>query len=162
MPLPAFHRGARNRKRDRWVLKHVPISLLEYPFETALSAWGLVAGAQVAFDVATPSVADLPQPLPWCWSILMLGGGVYVAWGLRQRSYAALVASGITVIGYVLAAYAMAIIAFTHDWRRSITVVGLLVAVSVVSFMRAWWLRARDDVIAHEFRGGSNSDQGGT
>lgn len=156
MPLPKFHEGPRNRSRDRWVLRHVPISFLEYPFESALSVWGLIAGVQVAFDVATPSVSDLPRPLPFVWAILMLGGGIYVAWGLHRRSYAAFVASGITVIGYVLAAYAAAILAFTPDWRRSVTVMSLLVAISIVAFMRAWWLRARDDLIASSFGNGGN------
>lgn len=158
MPLPIFHRGPRNRRRDSWVMHHVPVSVLEYPFETALALWGGVSGVQVAFDIVTPSVADLPQPLPLVWALLMLGGGAFVGWGLWRHAYSTYVASGINMIGYVCAAYALAIIAFTEDWRRAATVVGLLVAVSLVAFLRAWWLRARSEVLAGRLGNGAAKD----
>lgn len=145
--------------RDRWIMRRVPISVLEYPFESALALWGGISGTQVAFGFVTPSVADLPNPLPLIWALLMLAGGVFVWWGLWRHAYSTLVASGISMIGYVCAAYALAVIAFTQDIRRAATVVGLLAAVSLVSFLRSWWLRARSEVLAG--RMGNGAEHGG-
>lgn len=155
MRLP--HKGPRNRRRDRWIIRHVPISVVEYPLESVLAVWGMITGSQVIFGVSTPSIADLPWPLPLTWSLLMLAAGMYIIHGLRKRAYASLVASGISMFGWILLAYAVAIAAFAQDLRKSLTIILLLGAVAVFTFVRAWFLRARDDLLVETFNHGSSN-----
>lgn len=123
-----------------------------------MAAWMLVSGAQAFFGLASPTVTSLPFPLPHVWAALILGGGVHISIGLRLHSYAELVASGLSILGYVLSAYAVAIVIYAPDLRRAATVMGLLFAIAAVCWSRAWWLRARDDLLIKELGNGAEDD----
>ena len=135
-------------RRRRWLLRHAPEQLIEYPLEALLGPWGVLSGLPVALGLSRPGTLEalLPSWIVIAWGIALFVGGLTVTIGLARRDYGSVVARGAQLCAGACVCYGIAISA-TIGWG-GLAAGGLLIVIGALLYLRAWWLRTRDDLHA--------------
>jgi hypothetical protein len=112
----------------------------ENPLEVGMIAWGAFAGLNAALgEPPSNALKALPFVLQAVWAAMMFIAGLIVAGGLKaQRDR--IVASGMYLFASTMAVYALTVIT-TSGYAKGGAVASFLLIISVVCFIRGWWLK---------------------
>lgn len=146
----------RHRTFGQRVLWYIPSALVEYPFEVAMTSWGLVSGPAILLGVTHPPAAQavMPMLVETAWAAAMLLGAATMAYGLWQGRYAGYVARGLALTGSVCLAYAGAILGYIGA-TGGLPTAGIFIAVGLLAYLRALWLKTRGHILMEINRDGS-------
>lgn len=154
-----FHRRLLCRRRSTdigrhdWILRHIPVPLIEYPAELLIAAWGLISGPAVLGGVSSPSSLDqtLPRPGAQMWGLFLVCGGLFIAAGLWRRSYGGLVSIGLRLLGSASLVYGVTILLVT-GFIGGVPAGPLLLVIAILCYFRAWWLQERRRTLRRVYR----------
>jgi hypothetical protein len=137
------HRRPKPRPLHGNTLAYTPGLLVEYPFETILAVWGVLGSLPLLFGTVTPPSLSglLSGPVYIAFKVLFTLGSFSLAWGLHKRRWRSLVPRSLQLIGCTLGVYALALFSIG---KPGVTTAGLFLAIALLCYMRAWWLKKRE------------------
>ena len=125
------------RRLAQWVVAHAPLAVLFKPFELFLAVLCVVSGVPTLLGVIPRPGTLSAQLAPWlvfCWSFLLVAGGLAVIWGIVRRNES-VERLGVSVLFPTALAYAVAIFA-------TLGATGLIAACIVAAFGLACGIHA--------------------
>lgn len=135
-----------HRQGRKWLSRHTPVRLIEYPFETFSAFASLLIGVPIFLDFANPGslMRLLPDWALFVYGIALLLGSATLACGLVRRQ-PLVMASGLQLLGGVWVVYALALTLSTNlqsAWAAFILFLGF----GIVSLLRATHFRRVLDI----------------
>lgn len=133
-----------------FLLKRIPVEVIEYPLELVLSVWATVSGLALMLGVSDPvSIAEtLPDGLQDAWGIALTLSGATMGIGLMLRKYGTIVARGMSLLAPAALVYGISIFIW-GGVERAIPAGPLLISIAVLCWTRAWWLTKREQILRY-------------
>lgn len=123
--------------------RRLPVALQTCPFECLLMLLSVLVGIPVVLGAIEPGslLSYLPHGGLTAWGAGLLLGGVTLATGLPRHTRPPILAAGLSLIGTLLGAYSVAVIAYS-GWANGGVSGCFFGAVALLCGFRAFYLRA--------------------
>lgn len=133
----------RRARTTRWLVRHTPAAVLEWPFESFCAASGVVAFilsatlSSLVPPVVEPVLSDTWAPV-WAWTVI--ASSLIIVWGLRKDDLRS-VATGLHISGLLYGSY---VVAATIDSDGPMTVLGAATVsvMTIACLLRGTYLNA--------------------
>lgn len=145
----------RRRSRREWIAFRLPVAVAEFPFETFVALYAMLAAAAVLLGGVVPDAmrAALPSGLITLWALSLGLGAATVGYGLFKQWLFPL-AAGLRLVAFSLLVYLVAFIGLGLLQEDLVNVVPgaiLLGSVITLAAVRSFYLRTVT-ILKHRLR----------